>query len=79
MHVSRAKRKGCQLCNNYNNSVITRPIALKLRMHVGTHPAMYPCVTVVVRLHVCTCKTTIFADIENGGTDPDNQKAHMEF
>ena len=52
-HVPRAKRKECQLCNHYNNSVITRPIALKLRMHLGTHPAMY--------LHVsqlecdCTC------------------------
>ena len=52
-HVPRAKRKRCQLCNNFNNSVITRPIALKLCMHVGTHAAMY--------LHVsqlecdCTC------------------------
>ena len=33
------KTKGCQLDNNYDNSVITGPITLKLCMHVGTHLA----------------------------------------
>ena len=41
MHVATCKTKGCQLDNNYDNSVITGPITLKLRMHVGTHLAMY--------------------------------------
>ena len=35
------KTKGCQLCNNYDILVTTWPIALKLRMHVGTHPTTY--------------------------------------
>ena len=35
MHVPRVKMKGCQLSNNYDNSVNTGPIALKLRMHEG--------------------------------------------
>ena len=34
------KTKGCQLCNMYDNSVITGPIMLKLRMYVRTHRAM---------------------------------------
>ena len=64
------KTKGCQLCNNCNILVTTGPITLKLRMHVGTHPAMYvSCVTVGVRLHVRTCKATVVPDLENGWTD----------
>ena len=58
MHVSRTKRKGCQFCNNYDNLVITGPIALKFRMQVGTHQAMHfhvSVVTVGVLLHVRTC------------------------
>ena len=35
------KTKGCQLCNNYDNSVITGPITMNLRLHVGTHTTMY--------------------------------------
>ena len=41
MHVSRANMKGCQFSNNYDNFVITGPIALKLCMHVATHLAMH--------------------------------------
>ena len=36
-----ARAKGCQLFNNYDKSVITGPIALTLRMYVGTHPLQY--------------------------------------
>ena len=35
------KIKGCQFDNNYDDSVITGPIMLKLRMHVGTHLAVH--------------------------------------
>ena len=41
---------------NYDNSVINGPIALKLRMQVGTDLAVFSCATVVVLLHVSTCK-----------------------
>ena len=34
------KTKGCQLGKSYDNSIITGPITLKLRMHVGTHISM---------------------------------------
>ena len=38
-------------------------------MHVGTHPAMYLCVTVGVRLYVRTCKATVVPDLKNSWTD----------
>ena len=38
---ARAKMKGCLFSNNHDNSVITGPIALKLRMHEDIHLAMY--------------------------------------
>ena len=72
MHAPRKKTKGCQFCNNYENSVITGPIALKLRMHVGTHLKMY--------FHVpqlgcyCTCErarvipsSSVFGKSRRGG------------
>ena len=52
-------KKGCQYRNNYNNSAITGPIALKLCMHVGTHRTMYLYVHMCpswVLLHVYTWK-----------------------
>ena len=69
-HMPCAKMKGCQFDNNYDNSVITGPIALKPCMHVGTYLAMY--------IHVsqlgcyCTCavaRQQLFYDLENGWTD----------
>ena len=55
MHVPvvTCKTNGCQLDNNYDNSVITGPIALKFRMHVGTHLAMYFHVSQLG--YYCTC------------------------
>ena len=42
MHVPRANIKGCSFSNNYDNFVITEPIALKLRMYKGIiHLAIY--------------------------------------
>ena len=38
-------------------------------MHVGTHPAIYICATVGMRLHVRTCKAMVVPDLENGWTD----------
>ena len=35
------QKKGCQLCNNYDSPIITEPITLKLRMHVGILSAIY--------------------------------------
>ena len=35
------QNEGCQFRNNYDNSVITGPIALKLHMHESIHLAMY--------------------------------------
>ena len=53
MHEPLAQTKRCQLCNNYDNSVIAGPIALKLRMHVGTPPDnVIPRVTVEALLDV---------------------------
>ena len=60
------KTKGCHLDNNYDDSVITGPITLKLHMHVGTHLDIFPCVTAGARLHVRTCKAMIVLDLENG-------------
>ena len=61
--------KGCQLGNNCNILLTTWPITLKLRIHVGTHPAIHLCVTVGVRLQVRTCKATVVQDLENDWTD----------
>ena len=41
--LATCKTKGCQLCYNCNILVTTWPITLKLRMHLGTHPARYLC------------------------------------
>ena len=41
MHMSHSKTKEWQFYNNYDNSVLDGPIALKLCMRVGTHLAKY--------------------------------------
>ena len=54
---ARAKMKGRQFSNNYDNSVITGPITLKLRMQEGIHLAMYFHASQLgMLLHVRTCK-----------------------
>ena len=50
--MPRAKTKGCQFCNNYDNSVLTGLIALEVRMHAGSGHR----VTVGLLLHARTCK-----------------------
>ena len=52
-----SKTKGCQLCNDYDNSVIIWLIALKLCMHVGISCNIFSCVKVEMLLHLRTCKS----------------------
>ena len=74
------KTKGCQLYNNCNILITTWPITLKLRMHVGTHPAMSHLVTFGYMSHLAIChiwgatarahvQGNDVPDLENGWND----------
>ena len=67
MHMPHETMKGCLFSNNYDNSIITGPIALNLYMHEGVYLAMYTISMchnwgATARAHV----QVSFPDLENG-------------